>query len=310
MRVVFMGSAELACPSLERLGATPGIEVVGVVTQPDRPRGRNLAVSACPVAERARQWGAAVMTPPNVNAPESVAALTALRPDLLAVVAYGQILKPAVLGLPPMGCVNLHGSLLPKYRGAAPIQWAVANGERVTGVTAMIMNERMDAGDMLLKREVEIADDDTGGTLSERMGRIGAEVLADAVLAVANGTARREPQDESQATFANKLSKEDGRINWAMPAATIHNRVRGFNPRPGCWTHLAGGVTLRVLKTRVEADETGEPGVLVAVDREGPVVAAGQGCVHLLEVQPESKRPMSGADFVRGHRLAAGIRLA
>lgn len=308
MRLVFMGSAGLACPSLERLGATPGIEVVGVVAQPDRPQGRHLAVAACPVAERARGWGAKLMTPPNVNAPESVADLAALKADLFAVVAYGQILRSSVLNLPPFGCVNLHGSLLPKYRGAAPIAWAIANGERTTGVTAMLMNERMDAGDMLLKRAIEIADDDTGGTLSERMGRIGAEVLAEAVLAVVNGTARREPQDESQATFANKLRKEDGRIIWAMPAATIHNRVRGFNPRPGCWTQVAGGATLRVLKTRVEAEATGEPGWLVAADREGPIVAAGQGGVRLLEVQPESKRPMSAADFVRGHRLAAGVR--
>lgn len=308
MRVMFMGSAALACPSLERLLATPGIELVGAVTQPDRPKGRSQQVSACPVADVARRRGLPVLTPEKVNTPESLAALAALTPDMIVVVAYGQILRPGILSLPHLGCVNLHGSLLPKYRGAAPIQWAVANGEAVSGVTVMFMNERMDAGDMVAKREVPIAADDTGGTYGGKLAHAGAELLVESVQAIRDGRATRTPQDESLATLAPKLSKQDGRIDWRMPPGSVHNRVRGFNPWPGGWTVSGDGSAaevLKVLRTRIEAGR-GEPGKVLDAGGEGPLVACGDGGLRLLEVQPEGRKPMGGGDYVRGHRLQAG----
>lgn len=313
VRIVFMGSAGLACPSLERLLDCRALEVVGVVTQPDRPKGRHQQMSACPVADVARTRGATVHAPEKVNAPESIEVLRALKPDMIVVVAYGQILRQDILSMPPLGCVNLHGSLLPKYRGAAPIQWAIANGETVSGVTVMFMNERMDAGDTVMMREVPIGPDDTAGTLSATLAGVGADLLIEGVLAVSNGRAVRRPQDEGKVTLAPKLTKNDGRIDWAMPAISIHNRVRAFNPWPGAWTILAGkpgALALRILRTRVEPVPSAASGTVVSVGAEGPLVAAGRDGVRLLEVQPEGKRPMSGADFLRGHPLQIGMAIA
>lgn len=313
LRIVFMGSSALACPSLELMLGTPGLEVVGVVTQPDRPRGRNQQVGGCAVANDARRLGAAVITPENVNSPESVEALRALKPDIVAVAAYGQILRREVLGLPRLACLNLHGSLLPKYRGAAPIQWAVANGDPVTGVTVIHMNERMDAGDMVLKREVPILPEDTGGTLAERMAVVGAQAFVDAIIAVRDGAATAVRQDEGMVTFARKLTKHDGAIDWSMPAEAIHNRVRGFNPWPCAWTSVpretGGGVVLRVLRSRVEDVRQTASGSVVLAGEEGPLVATGRGGLRLLEVQPEGKRAMSGGDFLRGHPFRPGTVL-
>lgn len=312
MRIVFMGSAELACPSLDRLMGTSGLEVVGVVTQPDRPKGRSRQMAACPVAELARRRGVASLSPEKVNTPENIAALIQLRPDMIVVVAYGQILKQEILALPPMGCLNLHGSLLPKYRGAAPIQWAIANGETASGVTVMFMNERMDAGDMILAREVPVGPDDTGGTLAATLAGIGADLLIEGVLAVRDGRAVRTPQDERRVTLAPKLTKQDGRIDWSMPAVSIHNRVRAFNPWPGGWATLFGprtGFVLRIVRTRVEPVSMATPGTVTALGDDGPLVAAGCDGVRLLEVQPEGKRPMSGADFLRGYPLQVGMTI-
>jgi methionyl-tRNA formyltransferase len=312
MRIVFMGSAELACPSLDRLMGTSGLEVVGVVTQPDRPKGRSRHMAACPVAELARRRGVASLSPEKVNTPENIAALLQLRPEMIVVVAYGQILKREILAVPPMGCLNLHGSLLPKYRGAAPIQWAIANGETASGVTVMFMNERMDAGDMILAREVPVGPDDTGGTLAATLAGIGADLLIEGVLAVRDGRAVRTPQDERRVTLAPKLTKQDGRIDWSMPAVSIHNRVRAFNPWPGGWATLSGpraGFVLRIVRTRVEPVSTATPGTVTALGDDGPLVAAGCDGVRLLEVQPEGKRPMSGADFLRGYPLQVGMTI-
>jgi len=309
VRTIFMGSSTLACPSLERMMCTPGFEVVGVVTQPDRPRGRRQEVGGCPVAERARSLGAAVLTPENVNSPESVAALATLRPDVIAVAAYGQILKRPVLDLPRAGCLNLHGSILPRYRGAAPIQWAIASGDTSTGVTVIFMNERMDAGDIILTREVPILPDDTGGSLSERMAVVGAGAFVDATMAVRDGTAVRVRQDDTMATFARKLTKEDGLVDWNMQAEAIHNRVRAFNPWPCCWTTIPferGGHVLRILRTRVEAAVSGRPGTVADIGGDGPVVSAGSAGVRLLEVQQEGRRAMGGAEFLRGRPMRVG----
>jgi methionyl-tRNA formyltransferase len=308
MRILFMGSAGFACPALESLLADDRNNVVAVVTQPDRPKGRNLALSACPVKHYLGARAIPVLTPERINRPESLDRIRALGADLIIVVAYGQLLKPDLLAIPPKGCINLHGSLLPQYRGAAPIQWALANGEPVTGVTTMHMNERLDAGDMILRCEVPIRPDDTGGSLHDRLAKAGASLLAATVNLLRTGEAPRVRQDESLATFAPKLKKSDGRITWSLPAMAIHDRVRAFNPWPTCFCEIPSGSGrfIKVLKTRVETG-TAAPGTLIDTSGDGPLVQAGDGTsVRLLEVQPEGRTAMSGAAFMRGHPLTCG----
>lgn len=310
MRIVFMGSAELACPCLDRLLARPADPVVGVVSQPDRPKGRSLQVAPCPVREHVAQAGIPVLTPEKINTPESLAALRALAPDLIVVVAYGQILKSALLNLPPRGCINVHASLLPKYRGAAPIQWAIARGERVTGVTTMYMNEGMDAGDIIAQREEPIREDDTAGTLHDRLARLGADLLAETLEAIHQGTVRRTPQNLADVTFAPKLKKSDGRLDWRQTAAEAYNRIRGFNPWPGCFFQLPGRGCVRVLKARVESSaKTGKPGEVLDCAGAGPLIQTGDQALRLLEVQPEGRKAMAGAAFLCGHPLAPGLIL-
>ena len=298
-----MGSAELACPCLDRLLANPADQVVGVVTQPDRPKGRALQVAPCAVRAHVAARGIPVFTPENVNTPESVSALQALAPDVIVVVAYGQFLKAEILNLPPRGCINVHASLLPKYRGAAPIQWAVANGETETGVTTMFVNARMDAGDIIDQLVESIRPEDTAGSLHDRLARCGADLLARTVGALRQGSIRRRPQNEAEATFAPRINKADGRMDWRLPATLLHNRVRGFNPRPGCFCELPTAGVVRVLKTRVEAGGSASAGAVLETAGEGPLVQAGQDALRLLEVQPEGRKVMSGAAFLRGHPL-------
>jgi len=312
VKVVFMGSAELACPSLGALCARPEIDVAAVVTQPPRPKGRNRRPSLCPTGDMAVAQDARLMTPESVNAAESIAELRSLAPDVIVVVAYGQILSRTILGIPPMGCVNLHASLLPLYRGAAPIQWAIANGESRTGVTTMMMNDRMDDGDILLQEEVGIAPDETAGELHERLAMIGAELVLRTLDGMQAGTLSQRPQDRSLATFAPKLRKDDGRIDWTRPCAEIHNRIRAFNPWPGSFCTAGeappAGYRLNVLRCRPE-QAAGAPGVVLECGADGPLVAAGSGSLRLLAVQPEGRQAMDGADYLRGYRLQAGDRL-
>jgi len=306
MRVVFMGSAAFSCPALNAVREAGRDEVVGVVCQPDRPQGRHLAVRPCPVRAAALTAGIPALTPDRVNAAASVAEIRAFRPEVAVVVAYGQILSPAVLAIPPRGCLNIHASLLPRYRGAAPIQWAVAAGEAGTGVTAIFMNERMDAGDIIRQRSVPIGPDDTGGSLLDRLAAEGAALLVAVLDDLRDGRMTRTPQAEAEATLAPKLRKEDGRIVWTWPAERVHNRVRGFNPWPGCFCREpAGGRALKLLKTRVEAGG-GPPGTVLDAAGEAPLVAAGGGAVRLLHVQPEGRKAMSGADYAHGHHLQRG----
>ena len=311
MRILFMGSAGFACPCLEALLQNPHDEVVAVVTQPDRPKGRNLERSACPVKAYLGARHIPILSPEKVNSPESLSALQALTPELIVVVAYGQLLKAPLLALAPLGIINVHGSLLPNYRGAAPIQWAVANGDTVSGVTTMYLNERMDAGDMILKRELPIDDADTGGAYHDKLARVGAEALRDTVELIRKGLAHRQVQNEAEATFAPKLKKCDGRIDWTLPAETIQNRIRGFNPWPGsfCVIPADGGKIVKVLAVRVETG-TGVPGTVIALGGEGPLIQAGNDrAIRLIEVQPEGRKPMSGSAFLCGHTLEVGIRV-
>ena len=313
MRIVFMGSPALACPALLRLFAEPSADVVGVVTQPDRPSGRRLKIAPCAVKQLAEERGMTVLTPGNVNAPEALAGLRALAPDLIAVVAYGQLLKAGVLATPPRGCVNVHCSLLPKYRGAAPMQWAIVRGETVTGVTTFFLDTGMDTGDIVFQKEEPIRPEDTAGTLGERLAEKGAVLLAETVRAIEEGSAPRRAQAHAEATHARKLRKEDGRINWAQPARDIAQWIRGLNPWPCCFTTLPAAspagvkprLFLRVLSAAVE-DGAGKPGEVIDVSGAGPLVASGDRAVRLLEVQPEGKSAMSGAACLRGHAVPKG----
>ena len=312
MRIVFMGSAGFACPCLEALLVSPGDEVVAVVTQPDRPKGRHLSVSPCPVKAYLGVRSIPVLTPENINTPESLETLRSLRPDLIVVVAYGQLLKRSILDLPPLGCINVHGSLLPKYRGAAPIQWAVAEGETVSGVTTMFLSARMDAGDMILKRDVAIEPGDTGGTYHDKLAVAGAAVLRETVDLIRYQKAPRVAQDETQTTHAPKLKKVDGGIDWTRPAAAIESRVRGFTPWPGSFCSLSGNAHahLKVLGVRIEPGHGLPPGVVCETGEAGPLIQAGDGhAIRLLMVQPEGRKPMKGADFLHGHPLHAGDQL-
>jgi methionyl-tRNA formyltransferase len=307
MRVVFMGSPECARPSLDALIAMPGTQVVAVVAQPDRPQGRGLRLQACAVKTHAEELGFQVLTPLNVNHPDVVGTLSELKPDAIVVTAFGQIMRQAILELAPLGCVNVHASLLPKYRGAAPAQWAIASGDSVTGVTTMLMEERLDAGPMLLRREVPIESDDTGGSLLMKLGRAGAAILAPTLDGLRNGTLKGERQDERRATFAPKMSKTHGVMEWCLPAVEMERRVRAFNPWPGstCEAPAGSGRSMRVLRARVETG-AGAPGAVLTLDGDGPLVAAGEDALRLLEVQPAGKKAMSGAEFARGRHLAPG----
>ena len=309
MRILFMGSGEIARPTLERLLDSDAHEVVAVVTQPDRPRGRKLLVAACPVKAFAQAQGVPVWTPEKVGEDAVVDAIVALAPDLIVVAAYGQYIKPAILDIPPFEAVNLHPSLLPKYRGAAPIRMAIANGEKTTGVTTLYVASEMDAGDTILQESTAIGPDDTAESLAPRLAEIGARLMVKTVDLMQEGRAPRIPQDHAAATYVHKLTKEDGRIDWSLPAETIRNRVRGFTPWPGCFCPTAPGSkkSLKIRSVRVEAG-TGPPGSVLAVGGDGPLLATGEHALRLLEVQPEGKRPMTGAAFLQGHPLQPGDR--
>ncbi|MBL7077227.1 MAG: methionyl-tRNA formyltransferase [Kiritimatiellae bacterium] len=308
MRAVFMGSAPLSCPSLEVV--LEMCDVVAVVTQPDRPRGRSLKVCECAVKARAGDRVGTVLTPARVNEPASVEAIAALQPDVIVVVAYGQILRQPLLDLPSLACINVHTSLLPKYRGAAPIQWAIANGETETGVTTMYMDAGMDTGDIILQQAVPIGAEDTAANLHDRLAVEGGALLKRTLEHLTTGNLPRVPQDDAAATMAPRLTKADGDVDWSRPAREIHSRVRGFNPWPGSVCRTVAGKRLklwRVTESPLETDAV--PGTVVAFDGGIPVVATGKGSVQLLEVQPEGGKVMDGAAYVRGHALALNDQL-
>ncbi len=311
MRLIFMGTPAFAVPTLEKVVAA-GHDVRLVVCQPDRPAGRGQRLQAPPVKAAALRLGLPVAQPEGFREPAAVALLAQHTPDAIVVVAYGKILPRAVLDLPRQGCFNVHASLLPRYRGAAPIAWALLRGETETGVTIIRLVERMDAGPMLLQRTEAIRPDDTGGTLAERLAVLGAAALVETLALVAAGRAEERAQDEGAATFAPKLTAADQVLDWKEPAAALRCRVRALAPQPGAQT-TARGRLLRVLgaEVRERAPDRwdGEPGMVVGLEPAGIVVRAGEGCLLLTRVQPEGKRPMSAADFARGARLERGDRL-
>jgi methionyl-tRNA formyltransferase len=301
MRIIFMGSAEFACPAVEALLGSRHV-LAACVTQPDRPKGRHLQLTPCPVKALAVARGVPVLTPEKVG--EASAELAALQPDLIAVAAYGQYIPSAISERPRHRAINIHPSLLPQYRGAAPIQWAVANGDAMTGVSIQYVARRMDAGDLLLQQEFAIAEDDTAATLEPRLARAGAELLLRAVDLLETGHVHATPQDESRVSLARKLVKADAAMDWQLPARALRNRVRGFQPWPGaCFTFE--GRTVKVLQVAVE-EGGGAPGRVLDVEGAGPLVACGEGALRLLSLQPEGKRAMAGSDFVHGTRLRPG----
>jgi methionyl-tRNA formyltransferase len=300
MRLAFLGTPAFAVPTLERM-VEAGHEVAGVVTQPDRPRGRGQQPAAPPVKEAALRLGLPVYQPERVRRPEAVEYLRGLATEAMVVVGYGQIIPQAVIDVAPLGIINVHASLLPKYRGAGPVQWAIVNGETRTGVTTMRIDAGLDTGDMLLKAETEIGEDETAIELGTRLARMGADLLVATLAGLAAGTIVPEKQDPAQATYAPLLKKEDGRIDWSQPARAIHNRVRGLQPWPGAFTTLRGQ-TVHVWKTTGPKEGRGTAGRIVGL--RPLTVACGEGELEVVEVQMEGRKRMAAADFVNGQRVA------
>lgn len=313
MKILFMGTPEFAVPSLALL-LERGYDVAAVVTQPDRPKGRKRELTPPPVKAYALERGLKVFQPEKLRSPEGVEAVAAIAPDLIITAAYGQILPRSVLDIPRLGCVNVHGSLLPRYRGGAPIQRAIINGESVTGVTLMYMAEGMDTGDMIAKVEVPITDEDTAGTMFEKLSHAGAELLLEWLPRIAEGTAPRTPQQESEATYAPNLTREDEKLDWRGSAREVFNRVRGLNPMAGGFAYLDGEV-FKVWACRIPqgSDKMMRPewtnlfpGSVLETGSFGIRVRTGDGSVVLTEVQPAGKKAISAADFARGARLPVG----
>ena len=305
-RIVFMGTPPFACPSLAALLAGPD-RVVGVVCQPDRPRGRGLAVGPPPVKTLALAHGLPVLQPEKVRTPELLERLRELDPDLIVVAAYGRILPRTILDLPPRGCINVHASILPRHRGAAPIQHAILAGDSETGVTIMAMSEEMDAGDVLLVHRTPIEPHDTGGSLGERLAELGAAALTEAVAGMKAGSIRPVPQPSEGVTFAPRIERAHTRLDWTQPASVLARAVRAFAPEPSAFTTLEGA-TLKI--SSAEAREgTGEPGTILDATPRGLVVAAGTDALALLEVQLQGKRRMPIGAFLAGHRLGPGAQL-
>ncbi|MCL2817007.1 MAG: methionyl-tRNA formyltransferase [Clostridiales bacterium] len=308
MRVVFLGSPQFAVPSLLAL-LEAGHEVAGVVTQPDKPGGRSGRLSATPVKETALSLGLPLIQPPKVNQAEAIAAIRAWQPEVLAVTAFGQILREELLTLAPKGAVNVHGSLLPAYRGAAPIHWAVMRGESVTGITTMYMDKGMDTGNMIFRRELPILPDDDCGSLHEKLAVVGAELLVQTLEAIALGRAPSIPQDNALATYAPLLKKEHEIIDWQTDALAVHNHIRGMSPWPGAYT-VIGGKRLKLWQSKAWLLEqaAGLPGEVLSRP-DGVFVQCASGLLELLQVQPEAGKKMSAADWARGSGVKPGVIL-
>lgn len=302
MRVVFMGTPAFAVPSLEAV-VKAGHDVPLVVTQPDRPAGRGKKLTPPPVKEKALELGLEVGQPEKIR--DVLQHLQDLAPDVIVVVGYGQFIPQKILDLPEHGCVNVHSSLLPKYRGAAPANWAIVNGDTETGVSTMRLVKKMDAGDVLLQRRTQIGDEETASELNARLAPIGAELLVETLAGLEAGTIAAQPQDESEVTFAPLMKREDGEIDWTLSARDVVNRARGFDPWPGAYTTYRGK-RLHIRKARA-IQESGEPGLL-RTDGGRLLVGCGEGSIETLIVQPEGKPRMPAADFVRGRRPAPGER--
>jgi len=297
MRIVFIGTGEIGVPALRALLKSEH-HVVAVVTQPDKPAGRAQLIEPTPMKKTVTTANVSVLQPPRIKDPQAIEEIRALTPDVIVVMAYGQILPRDVLEIPKIASLNLHASLLPRWRGAAPIQAAIAVGDRETGITVMYMDEGLDTGDILLQRTIDILPDDTGGSLQDRLAQIAPEALLESLRMLEKNSAPRIPQDNAQATSAPKLKREHGRIDWSEMAEAIERKIRAFNPWPGAFMEISGR-NLKIFSASV-VDLSGEPGEILKSENE-LVIAAGKGALLLGEVQLEGKRKMSAAEFLRGH---------
>lgn len=328
-----MGTAELSCASLAALARDRQFPVAAVVTQPDRPKGRELKLQLSPVKALAQKLGLPVLQPAKARDENFIAELRGLGPELIVVVAYGQILPQTILDLPRHGCLNVHTSLLPKYRGAAPIQWAIANGDAETGVTVMKMDAGLDTGPIVAQRRTPIQPADDSAALHERLARLGAELLVEAIPDYASGKIQPRPQPAEGVSLAPKIKKGDGRIDWNLPARAIGNRLRAFTPWPGAYTfwfgvppsggnilqtgkppeggtpNAAHSTLLKIWRAEV-VEASGDAGTILSADKNGLVVACGQGALRILELQREGGRRMAAAEFLAGHSLKPGEKLA
>ena len=302
-RIVYMGTPDIAAVILERLIKEP-YEIVLAVTQPDRPKGRGHEMAFSPVKETALKYGIPVFQPEKLRNPEAVAEIEKSKPDMIVVAAFGQILPKSVLSLPKYGCINVHASLLPAYRGAAPIQWAILDGQKETGVTIMYMNEGLDTGDILLQKAIPIADDETGGSLHDRLAELGAEALTEALPKILDGSLKPVPQGEMTTPYAKQLTKEIGKLDFTQPAELLERYVRGLNPWPGTYTFLNGKL-LKIWKADVTElpKDAGEPGSITDINAETFTFVTADGGLRILELQPEGKRRMKTAEFLRGYHF-------
>ncbi|MDP2921218.1 MAG: methionyl-tRNA formyltransferase [Candidatus Omnitrophota bacterium] len=319
MKIVFFGSSSFAVPILEELAKSEGVAMV--VTQPDREKGRALKVAPTAVKSKAEELGIEIFQPDKVNTKEAIEFFKKINADLFIVVSFGQILSNAVLSLPKLYCLNIHASLLPKYRGAAPINWAIANGEKETGVTIMRMNEKMDEGDIALKEIVVISEEDNAITLSEKLSKKGAKVLLDAIRLIKDNKIEFTSQDHKKATFAPKLKKEDGAIDWGKDASEICNRIRAFTPWPGCYRY-ADKKILKIWKAsavtesnfascRRQLAKLDKPGTILEANKNGILVKTGKGVLNIEELQLEGSRRMTAEEFLAGHKqLSPGAILS
>lgn len=304
MRIVFIGTGEIGLPVLRALLESPQHELVGVVTQPDKPAGREQRIQASPIKSEMGATAIPVLQPERIRNQDAVAQIRALAPEAIVVMAYGQILPRSVLDLPKIACLNLHASLLPRYRGAAPIQAAIVGGDQATGITVIYMDEGLDTGDILLQKPLRILPNETGGSLHDRLAQLAPETLLDALAQLSAGNASRIPQNSAHVTYAPKLTREDGRIDWRESAELIERKIRAYDPWPGSFSEIEnpGGKPrhLKILQASVNEKQFGTPGAICTPNESEFLVATGRGSLRLEEVQLEGKRRMRAADFLRG----------
>lgn len=306
LRIVFMGTPDFAVPSLQAL-LDGEDSVVGVLTQPDQPAGRGMTLRHSPVKVCSLEHQVPVFQPPKLRVPEVLEQLKTWQPDLIVIAAYGKILPKTILDLPPHGCINVHASLLPKYRGAAPIQWAIADGETQTGITIMQVSQQMDAGDILLQKATTITESETGGSLHDKLALLGAEALGEALALFKQGKLMAQPQDEAQVTYAALIKKEDGRIDWSQDAISIERRIRAFHPWPSAFTTVQGKL-LKIYAARLEQSTVSPaaPGTVIESAPDQLLIATGSGALALKEVQLAGKKRLPIAEFLKGHPQAPG----
>ena len=309
MKIVFMGTPDYAATALEAI-LQAGYEVTGVVCQPDKPKGRSGALSACPVKECALKYNLPVFQPERIKRPEAVEELKKFPADVFVVAAFGQILSEEILTMPKYGCINIHASLLPKYRGAAPIQWCIVDGEKETGVTIMQMDAGIDTGDILFTKKVAITEEETGGSLFDKLSQAGAELIVEALPKIEAGEVSPVKQDEAQSNYARMLKKEDGQINWNRPAEEIGRLVRGMDPWPSAFTYYRGK-QFKIWKAQaVDGGTEGLlPGTIAQIEKQGIWIACGSGMLQVTEAQMEGKKRMSAADLMNGRTLEMNERL-